>query len=112
MDESSHPPGTGSDALVISALLGAVVGAAGLAWWLLDKAERRRQEQRQQRHLRLSRLHGGTHDVEAAGADRLAGRSPVPVPPGSDARLRERVQQLNQAIDEVRRQLEKIQPQP
>lgn len=107
MAESSNSSGTGGSALLASALLGAVVGAAGLAWWLLDKAERRRQEQRQQRHLRLSRLQGGAAEFES-------GRAPatplMAVPPGSDAQLRDRVHQLNQAIDEVRRQLEKMQP--
>jgi uncharacterized protein HemX len=109
MAESSKPTGTSGSALLASALLGAVVGAAGFAWWLLDKAERRRQEQRQQRHLRLSRLQGGAHEFEPGGAPAASAAS---VPPGSDAQLRDRVHQLNQAIDEVRQQLEKMQPQP
>jgi hypothetical protein len=37
-------------------------------------------------------------------------RAPLRAAP-ADAQLHDRVQQLNQAIDEVRRQLERLQPQ-
>lgn len=109
MADSSNSPGASGSALLASALFGAVVGAAGFAWWLLDKAERRRQEQRQQRHLRLSRLQGGAQEFEPGSAP---GTPFMADPAGGDAQLRDRVHQLNQAIDEVRRQLEKMQPQP
>ncbi|MEY3767408.1 MAG: hypothetical protein RLZZ11_478, partial [Cyanobacteriota bacterium] len=37
-------------------LAGALIGAAGLGWWLLSEAERRRNDRRQTRSLRLNRL--------------------------------------------------------
>jgi hypothetical protein len=92
------PAETHTSALVLSAMAGAVLGAAGLGWWLLSEAERRRQSRRQQRLLRLSRLQAGARDPEIA----TAGGRP----------LQERVERLNRAIDEVRRQLEQLQPLP
>ena len=80
--------------VLLAAAAGAVAGAAGLAVWLLRRAERRHLVQRQLRMLRVSRL------AEASGE-----------PVGRD-QLHDRVQKLNQAIDEVRRQLEQLQPQP
>ena len=80
--------------VLLAAAAGAVAGAAGLAVWLLCRAERRHLVQRQLRMLRVSRL------AEASGE-----------PVGRD-QLHDRVQKLTQAIDEVRRQLEQLQPQP
>ena len=80
--------------VLLAAAAGALAGAAGLAVWLLRRAERRHLVQRQLRMLRISRL------AEASGE-----------PVGRD-QLHDRVQKLNQAIDEVRRQLEQLQPQP
>jgi hypothetical protein len=97
--------------LMVSAMAGAVLGAAGLAWWLLSEADRRRQSLRQVRLLRLSRLQGGTQELErnetlrASLPDGASSRSP-------DGRLQDRVQQLNQQIDEVRHQLEQMQTLP
>ena len=88
-------------ALLLSAVSGAVLGAAGLAWWLLSEADRRRRVDRQERLLRLSR-HQLDPEATPTGQRRAVG----------EADLRDRVQQLNQAIDEVRRQLEDLQPQP
>jgi hypothetical protein len=87
--------------VLLSAMTGAVIGAAGLAWWLLSEADRRRRNDRQERLLRLSRLQAGPAEE--------VGSRPAAI---GDADLRNRVQQLNQAIDEVRRQLEELQPQP
>lgn len=91
---------TGSDggAILASAVAGAVVGAAGLAWWLLSEADRRRQATRQLRRLVQPR------DVRMPPIDGQVSRL--------DPQLHDRVQQLNQAIDEVRRQLEQLQPSP
>ena len=82
-----------------SALAGAVVGAAGLAWWLLSTAERRRQARHHLNQLRQAGLPG------------LRSQLPADQQPLSDAHLHDRVQQLNTAIDEVRRQLEQLQTQ-
>ena len=87
-------------ALLVSAMAGAVLGAAGLAWWLLSEAERRRLQPRQQRVLRLSRL------SEAGDPDGFpesgSGSNP------GERELHDKVHELNQAIDDVRRQLESM----
>jgi len=84
--------------MVLSAMAGAVLGAAGLAWWLLSEAERRRLGPRQQSQLRLSRLQDGG-DPEEAFSQPPAGQP-------RDLELHDKVHELNQAIDDVRRQLE------
>lgn len=91
--------GSGS-ALVVSAMAGAVLGAAGLAWWLLSEAERRRSQPRQPRSLRLSRLSElGDVDTLSDPADRSS---------AGERELHDKVHELNQAIDDVRRQLESL----
>jgi hypothetical protein len=106
MPHPSDRSSAGGTAIVASALAGAVVGAAGLAWWLLSGADQRRRHRRQQRLLNLSR------DL-AIGAESL--REEPALPAGSrpvlEAQLHDRVQQLNQAIEEVRRRLERLEPQ-
>jgi hypothetical protein len=100
-DQSS---GSGGGGIVLaSAMAGAMLGAAGLAWWLLSEADRRRQAQRHLRVLRQSGLQGlqsGLQGLQGGQAQPLADP------------LHDRVQQLNQAIDDVRRQLEQMQTQP
>ncbi|MEB3234040.1 MAG: hypothetical protein VKM98_01305 [Cyanobacteriota bacterium] len=86
---------------MLSTLAGAVLGAAGLAWWLLSEAERRRLNPRQQRALRLSRLQEG-NDSEGDFAE------PTGAAPARDLELHDKVHELNQAIDDVRRQLESM----
>ena len=93
----------GGSAVLASAMAGAVLGAAGLAWWLLSEADRRRQAQRHLRVLRQSGLQG-----LQSGLQGLQGGQARPV----EDPLHDRVQQLNQAIDDVRRQLEQLQTQP
>ncbi|MEB3234269.1 MAG: hypothetical protein VKM98_02475 [Cyanobacteriota bacterium] len=83
--------------MVLSAMAGAVLGAAGLAWWLLSEAERRRLGPRQQSLMRLSRLQDGS-DADEPNS-RQSGQ-------GRDLELHDKVHELNQAIDDVRRQLE------
>ena len=83
-----------------SALAGAVVGAAGLAWWLLSTAERRRQARHHLQQLRQAGLPG------------LRTASQAQTLPAGDAQLHDRVLQLNAASDVVRRQLEQLQTQP
>ncbi|WP_053068258.1 hypothetical protein [Synechococcus sp. GFB01] len=95
-DRQSHDHPSQGSALVLSAVAGAMLGAAGLAWWLLSEAERRRLQQRQQRLLYLSRLQDGS-EIHEAGAVKQ---------PDQQRDLHDKVHELNQAIDEVRRQLE------
>ncbi len=72
--------------MLTAAALGALAGAGGLAWWL----------------WRQSRLRS-----------RSSATTILPEPPSSDRHaLPDRVQQLNQAIEDVRRQLETLQSQP
>ncbi|MEI7664504.1 MAG: hypothetical protein WCI65_00455 [Synechococcaceae cyanobacterium ELA263] len=100
-DRSSGQSGGGT--VLVSAMAGAVLGAAGLAWWLLSEADRRRQAQRHLRVLRQSGLQG-----LQSGLQGLQGGQAKPV----EDPLHNRVQQLNQAIEDVRRQLEQLQTQP
>ncbi len=92
--------GVGSSALLLGTMAGAVLGAAGLGWYLWARAEERRTGRRPFPLLTRERL-----DALAEGlAEPLAHRR--------DKELQQKVHQLNQAIDEVRRQLEQLQPQP
>jgi len=96
----SQNQGGSSGGVLLSAMAGAVLGATGLAWWLLSEAERRRQSPRQHRALRLSRLQDGSEMDE-----------PLQHPPSGASRdheLHDKVHELNQAIDDVRRQLESL----
>jgi hypothetical protein len=83
-------------------LAGALIGAAGLGWWLLSEAERRRADQRQERSLRINRL-SWNEDEEL---DTKASNRPV-----REAELQDKVHELNQAIEDVRRQLESMSTQ-
>ena len=78
--------------LMISAMAGAFLGAAGLAWWLLSQAERRQELQRRVRSLRFA-------------PERPASPDAAPLAEGE---LQDRVHQLNHAIEDVRRQLESL----
>ena len=73
---------------------GAVLGAAGLAWWLLSEAERRQRTKRQQSMLYAPRIQDGSEALESSER------------PGQEVQLEQRVEQLNSAIADVRRQLE------
>lgn len=97
MAEQRNGSGNG---VLLGALAGAVLGAAGLAWWLLSEADRRRQERHQRRGLELSRLQNGAD--EPFLPDRH---------PRLDRELQDKVQQLNRAIEDVRRQLEALTPE-
>jgi hypothetical protein len=95
--------------VLASAVAGAVLGAAGLAWWLLSLAERRRLAARQQRTLQLSRLQGGAdpfdEPLRTRGSVQPGGEGS-----GEERDLHDKVHELNQAIEAVRRQLEQLQP--
>ena len=83
-------------------LAGALIGAAGLGWWLLTEAERRRSDRRQTRSLRLNRL--SWNQDEALDA-------PTTSRPLRETELQDKVHELNQAIEDVRRQLESMSTQ-
>lgn len=92
--------GSSGGSTLLTALAGAALGAAGLAWWLLSEAERRRLEPRQQRALRLSRF----QDVDDPDDSGVVHGTAAP----RDRELHDKVLELNQAIDDVRRQLESM----
>ena len=96
---TAHPSHSSGSSL-LPVLAGAVLGAAGVAWWLLSEAERRRIEPRQQRSLRLSRLQEGA-DTDTADFDSVT-QAP------RERELHDKVHELNRAIDDVRRQLESM----
>jgi len=75
---------------------GAVLGAAGLAWWLLSEADRRQRDKRQRSMLYAPRMQDGSEAFEPEQTS------------GEDGQLEHRVEQLNAAIADVRRQLEDL----
>lgn len=81
---------------------GALIGAAGLGWWLLSEAERRRSQQRRDSSLRVNRLSWTDED----GLDKPVNRQPL-----RESELQDKVHELNQAIEDVRRQLESMSTQ-
>ena len=83
-----------SASLLLSALTGAAVGAAGLTWWLLSRAERRQALGDQLKRLGLNGV--PTNGLSAEG---------------SSENLEQKVNRLNLAIEEVRRQLESMAPE-
>lgn len=83
-------------------LAGALIGAAGLGWWLLSEAERRRSQQRQDSSLRVNRLSWNGEDT----LDNPINRQPL-----RESELQDKVHELNQAIEDVRRQLESLSTQ-
>ncbi len=93
-------PAAGSLSSLIS---GAVLGAAGLAWWLLSEAERRNQSRKQRAMLYAPRMQDGSEAFETA--------IPSKGEQSSD-QLEQRVEQLNAAIADVRKQLEDLGAQP
>lgn len=92
--DRSHSHGS---SVLTSALAGAILGAAAFAWWLLSAEERQRQRNRPSEAWLANAFPEGDLTLAAE-------------PASSDGQLRDRVQQLNSAIDDVRRQLEQLQP--
>jgi len=89
--------------IAVSLISGACLGAAGLASWLWKRADRRRRLQQHQALLFSSRLQDGSEASEI-NAGLVRGEQ------GSRRELQERVEALNVAINEVRRQLEDLSP--
>ena len=87
---------SGSLASLIS---GAVLGAAGLAWWLLSEAEKRQETRKQKAMLYAPRIQDGSEAIESSSNSIASLKS---------ENLEERVEQLNNAIADVRRQLEAL----
>lgn len=94
----SAAPGGG--ALLTTAVLGALAGAGGLAWWLWRHSRQRNRFAREP--LSSDARPFASTSPKAGLADGSASRDALP----------DRVQQLNQAIEDVRRQLESLQSSP
>ena len=77
---------------------GAVLGAAGLGWWLLSEADRRRRLRNQRSMLYAPRMQDGSEAIS------ISDRPTVE----AEGHLEARVEQLNAAIADVRRQLEDL----
>ena len=87
---------SGSLASLIS---GAVLGAAGLAWWLLSEAEKRNETRKQKAMLYAPRIQDGSEATELTSESGIS---------QSNEQLEQRVEQLNSAIADVRKQLEDL----
>ena len=108
MAESRNHPQANGSTLVLGVVVGAMAGASGLAWWFLKETERRRQLQSVLQ--RTTRAELALKNDSTAPFDGLRvnhGAQPLE----QESPFQDRVQQLNQAIDEVRRQLEQLQIQ-
>ena len=97
-DPQRQPDAPAGGLLLSTAVFGALAGAGGLAWWLWRQSRRRASFPVANSLSAPSRFGGNSVAGGADGSSRDA--------------LPDRVQQLNQAIDEVRRQLESLQSQP
>jgi hypothetical protein len=107
MAEPSNRSQASGSTLVLGVVVGAIAGASGLAWWLLRETERRRQLQ-----SLLERTSRTQLALKSASSTLFAEPgAQQEVHPPQDSPFQDRVQQLNQAIDEVRRQLEQLQTQ-
>ena len=84
---------------ISSLISGAVLGAAGLAWWLFSEAERRQQSKKQKAMLYAPRIQDGSEAFEMSSAETKAETS---------EQLEQRVEKLNAAIADVRKQLEEL----
>ena len=87
---------SGSFASLIS---GAILGAAGLAWWLLSEAERRQETRKQKAMLYAPRIQDGSEAFENTETIKRNQKND---------QLEQRVEQLNSAIADVRKQLEDL----
>tara|TARA_B100000700_G_C15046650_1_gene858283 strand:- start:1046 stop:1345 length:300 start_codon:yes stop_codon:yes gene_type:complete len=88
--------GSGSLSSLVS---GAILGAAGLAWWLFSEAERRQETRKQKAMLYAPRIQDGSEAIEIQGSEKIQ---------ENGVELEQRVEQLNAAIADVRKQLEDL----
>ena len=81
-----------------SLLSGAILGAAGLAFWLFSEAERRQQTRKQKAMLYAPRIQDGSEAFENLST----------INDKNNENLEDRVEKLNAAIADVRKQLEDL----
>ena len=82
-----------------SLISGAILGAAGLAWWLFSEAERRNKTRKQKAMLYAPRIQDGSEAFESINTNSNDHKN---------VKLEERVEKLNAAIADVRKQLEEL----
>ncbi len=82
-----------------SLISGAVIGAAGLAWWLFSEAEKRQRSRKQRAMLYAPRMQDGSEALETTS---------IKPETNNSEQLEQRVEQLNAAIADVRKQLENL----
>ena len=83
---------------LLSLISGAFLGAAGLAWWLISEADKRKETKKQKAMMYSSRIQDGSEAIDL--------NEKVNTVQGE--KLEEKVEQLNSAIADVRRQLEEL----
>ena len=83
---------------LLSLISGAFIGAAGLAWWLISEADKRKETKKQKAMMYSSRIQDGSEAI-----DELENLNDV-----KGEKLEQKVEQLNSAIADVRRQLEEL----
>ena len=83
---------------LLSLISGAFIGAAGLAWWLISEADKRKETKKQRAMMYSSRIQDGSEAIDSnENVQNFQGE-----------KLEEKVEQLNSAIADVRRQLEEL----
>lgn len=97
MAEQSSP-GSRGGSLLLTAMAGAVLGAAGFAWWLVSEADRRRRDP--------ARRDSARREMEKLPSPQALVAEAVSPGAQPNRDLHDKVHALNQAIEEVRRQLE------
>ena len=83
---------------LLSLLSGAFIGAAGLAWWLISEADKRKETKKQRAMMYSSRIQDGSEAIDSIESTNIV----------QGEKLEEKVEQLNSAIADVRRQLEEL----
>lgn len=82
----------------LSLISGAFIGAAGLAWWLISEADKRKEEKKQKAMMYSSRIQDGSEAIETnENIKDIEGD-----------KLEQKVEELNSAIADVRKQLEEL----
>jgi|TARA_B100001063_G_scaffold6217_1_gene4591 uncharacterized protein YceH (UPF0502 family) len=82
----------------LSLISGAFIGAAGLAWWLISEADKRKEEKKQKAMMYSSRIQDGSEAIDTnENIKDIEGD-----------KLEQKVEELNSAIADVRRQLEEL----
>ena len=83
---------------LLSLISGAFIGAAGLAWWLISEADKRKETKKQRAMMYSSRIQDGSEAIDSIESKNIV----------KGEKLEEKVEQLNSAIADVRRQLEEL----